>query len=306
MGTGSWDAADWSRYASASVKGRSRHEIFRAAGMKDAFDPAQIARRESCDSPDNPESTPVIIGVDVTGSMGALAEELIVKGLNTTFTELLDRRPISDPHVMAMAIGDAECDRAPLQVTQFEADIRIAEQLTQLWLEGGGGGNRGESYSLAHAFAGLKTVHDAFGKRGRKGFLFTVGDEPNLDGVTREQLEAVLGVDAQAGLSARDCADLASRTYEVFHIIVDGSYAARNLREVRRSWDPVLPQRVIHLQDPDKLSQTIVSAIELATGRDRADVVRSWDRSTALVVADAVRGIAPHRAGGRGLRRLFG
>jgi hypothetical protein len=307
MGTGSWDAGSWSRYAAASVKGRSRHEIFRSAGMRDAYDPRRIVMRESCDSADNPASTPVIIGVDVTGSMGALAEELIVKGLNTTFTELLDRRPISDPHVMAMAIGDAECDRAPLQVTQFEADIRIAQQLTELWLEGGGGGNRGESYSLAHAFAGLKTRHDALTKRGKKGFLFTVGDEPNLDGVTREQLHRVLGVDAQADLTARDCVDLASRSYEVFHIIVDGSYALRDLRGVRATWDPILPQRVIHLKDPDKLSQTIVSAIELLAGKDHDEVVGSWDGSTALVVADAVRGLQTRPGGGgRGLRRLFG
>lgn len=307
MGHGSWSAGDWGRYAAASVSGRSRAEIFGAQGMKDAYDPARIARRESCDSVDNPASTPVIIGVDVTGSMGSLAEELIVRGLNTTFTELLARRPVSDPHVMAMAIGDASCDAAPLQVTQFEADIRIAEQLTGLWLEGGGGGNRGESYSLAHAFAGLKTVHDAHAKRGTKGFLFTVGDEPNLDGVTRDQLRRVLGVEAQGDLSARDCADLASRTYEVFHVIVDGSYAARDLRGVRATWDPILPQRVIHLRDPSKLSETIVSTIELVAGRDRDAVVNSWDRSTALVVADAVRGLAV--AGGRrtsGLRRLFG
>jgi hypothetical protein len=303
MGSGSWTSSSWTRYAATSVKGRSRREIFGSAGMKPAYDPKRIARRESCDSADNPNSTPVIIGVDVTGSMGSLAEELIVGGLHTTFTELLDRRPIPDPHVMAMAIGDACCDRAPLQVTQFEADIRIAEQLTELWLEGGGGGNRGESYSLAHAFAGLKTVHDAFSKRGRKGFLFTVGDEPNLDGVSRDQLRDVLGIDAQADLSAADCVDLASRSYEVFHSIVGGSYAARDLAGVRATWDPILPERVLHLRDPGKLSQTIVSTIELIAGRDRDSVVRSWDRGTALVVAEAVRAISP-RAGGGGLRRL--
>jgi hypothetical protein len=305
MGHGSWDAGAWDRYAAGSVRGRSRHEIFRAGGMKPAYDPARVAFRESRDSLDNPCSTPVIIGVDVTGSMGALAEELIVRGLNTTFTELLDRRPISDPHVMAMAIGDAECDRAPLQVTQFEADIRIAQQLTELWLEGGGGGNRGESYSLAHAFAGLKTVHDAHQRRGRKGFLFTVGDEPNLDGVTRGQLRDVLGIDAQYDLSARDCVALASETYEVFHIIVDGTYAARDLKGVRRTWDPILPQRVIHLRDPAKLSQTIVSTIELLAGRDRDDVMRRWDRGTAVIVAEAVRGL-DRTPGRRGLRNLFG
>ena len=306
MGHGSWSAGDWTRYATSSVHGRSRAEIFGARGMKRAYDPARITVRESVDSADNPQSTPVIIGVDVTGSMGSLAEELIVRGLHTTFTELLARRPVTDPHVMAMAIGDAECDRAPLQVTQFEADIRIAQQLTELWLEGGGGGNRGESYSLAHAFAAFKTVHDAHERRGAKGFLFTVGDEPNLDGVSRDGLRRVLGVDAQTGLSARDCVELASRTYEVFHIIVDGSYARHNLRDVRRTWDPILPQRVIHLRDPERLSETIVSTIELASGRDHDDVVSSWDRSTAMVVAEAVRGVnaGPRRAGGlRGMWR---
>jgi hypothetical protein len=305
MGGGSWSAASWGSYAASSVHGRSRAAIFAARSMDARFDPKTIVKRESCDSADNPEATPVIIGVDVTGSMGSLAEELIVRGLNTTFTELLARRPVSDPHVMAMAIGDAFCDRAPLQVTEFEADIRIAEQLTALWLESGGGGNRGESYSLAHAFAGLKTVHDAATKRGKKGFLFTVGDEPNLDGVTRDQMRDILGVDVETDLSARDCVDIASRSYEVFHIIVDGSYAARDLKGVRRTWDPILPQRVIHLKDPSKLSETIVSAIELCVGRDRDSVMKSWDRSTALVVADAVGGLTMSKRGG-GLRRLFG
>jgi len=306
MGGGRWDAGKWEDYASSYVDGRSREEIFAARGMQDGYDPRLIIKRESCDGPDNPASTPVIIGVDVTGSMGSLAEELIVRGLETTFKELLARKPVSDPHLMAMAIGDAECDRAPLQVTQFEADIRIAQQLTELWLEGGGGGNRGESYSLAHAFAGLKTVHDAFTKRATKGFLFTVGDEPNLDGVKRDQLKRVMGVDAQGDLSARDCVELASRSYEVFHIIVDGSYAARDLRGVRKTWDPILPQRVIHLTDPSKLSETIVSTIELVAGRDRDAVVGSWDRSTALVVADAVRDVGVARGRLGGLRRLFG
>jgi hypothetical protein len=287
------------------VHGRSRAEIFGARGMKEAYDPARITKRESCDSPDNPASTPVIIGVDVTGSMGSLAEELIVRGLNVTFTELLNRKPVSDPHVMAMAIGDATCDRAPLQVTQFEADIRIAQQLTDLWLEGGGGGNRGESYSLAHVFAGLKTVHDAYAKRGKKGFLFTVGDEPNLDGVSREQLQRVLGVPVERDMTAQDCVDVASRTYEVFHIIVDGSYAARDLKGVRETWNPILPQRVIHLKDPSKLSETIVSAIELASGRDHETVVSSWDKSTALVVADAMRGLSVSKPRAGGLRRFF-
>ncbi|UZW54896.1 hypothetical protein NUH86_15685 [Sphingobium sp. JS3065] len=267
MGHGNWSARDWEAYAARSVHGRGRSELFGARGMDASYDPARIEMRESRDSADNPDSTPIIIGVDVTGSMGMLAEELVVHGLNETFTMLMDRRPVSDPHVMAMAIGDAYCDRAPLQVTQFEADLRIVEQLRQLWLEGGGGGNEGESYCLAHVFAGLKTEHDAMEKRRRKGFLFTVGDEPVLDGVERDQLARVLGIDAQRGVSGREAVKLASAGYEVFHIIVDGSYAARNMRKVRASWEAILPERVIHLKDPARLAETIVATIELASGR---------------------------------------
>lgn len=265
MGYGKWSNADWDRYASSSVHGRSRAELFGARGMRDEFDPALITVRESRDSDENPESTPIIIGVDVTGSMGMLAEELVVKGLNETFTDLIDRKPVPDPHVMAMAIGDAYYDRAPLQATQFEADLRIVEQLRELWLEGGGGGNRGESYSLAHAFAGLKTATDAYELRGKRGFLFTVGDEPVLDGIERDQLSRVLGVEARRGLSGREAVRLASEMYEVFHIIVDGSYARHNMAEVRASWERILPERVIYLRDPAKLAKTIVGTIEAAS-----------------------------------------
>ena len=47
-----------------------------------------------------------------------------------------------------------------------------------------------------------------------------------------------------------------------------------------------------------------MSAIELCVGRDRDSVMKSWDRSTALVVADAVSGLTMPKRGG-GLRRLF-
>ena len=76
--------------------------------------------------------------------------------------EILARKPVSDPHILCMGIGDVLCDQAPLQVTQFEADIRIAEQLEKLWLEKGGGGNSCESYNLPWYFAAMHTAIDCF------------------------------------------------------------------------------------------------------------------------------------------------
>lgn len=281
MGHGNWSNADWQRYADRSVRGRSRRELFGANGMDPAFDPARIVVRESRDSADNPAATPIIIGVDVTGSMGVLAQELVVNGLNETFTALLNGGPVRDPQVMAMAIGDAYTDAAPLQATQFEADLRIVEQLRQLWLEGGGGGNGGESYCLAHVFAATKTVHDAGERRGAKGFLFTVGDEPVHDGVERDQLARVLGLDAREGVSGREAVRWASERYEVFHLLLEGGYAASRPAEVRRSWERILPGRVLPLRDPADLAATVVAAIERTVGGRTA---QAGERLTVEVV----------------------
>jgi hypothetical protein len=74
--------------------------------------------------------------------MGIISDNIAKEGMPTLFKEIYDRKPITDPHIMFMGIGDVEAgDRSPLQVSQFEADIRLAEQLEKLHVEHGGGGN---------------------------------------------------------------------------------------------------------------------------------------------------------------------
>lgn len=116
--------------------------------------------------------------------------------------------------------------------------------MRELWLEGGGGENSGESNCLAHAFAGLKTSHDAKEKRGKRGFLFTVCDGPVHDGVERDQLARVLGVEARRGITGREAVRLASEAYDVFHIILDAGYANYGMDRVRDAW---LPERLAEL-----------------------------------------------------------
>ena len=147
MGAGRWDATSYASYAS-TTRGKTVDKIYSGRELHKDLDPKGVAVHESRDSADNPNATPVIVGLDVTGSMGMIAHTMAQKGLGVLFQEILDRKPISDPHIMFMGIGDAASDRAPLQVSQFEADDRIIEQLTKLWVEGSGGGNDSESYNL--------------------------------------------------------------------------------------------------------------------------------------------------------------
>jgi hypothetical protein len=294
MGGGTFDPGKYRAFASATV-GKSTDEIYTSRGMNKLLDPKGVKIRESRDSVDNPKSTPLIVGIDVTGSMGMIADALARKALGTLFTGVLDRKPISDPHVMFMAIGDANCDRAPLQVSQFEADNRVVEQLAQIYLEGGGGGNNFESYNLPWYFAAFHTVHDSMEKRGKRGYLFTVGDEEVPAALTKEQIKKFIGDDVQTNFETRDLLEAAQRSYDVYHIIIEeGSHASAYLNRTVDGWTNLLGQHVIRLADHTKLSETIVSCIEVAEGVDAAISAKGWGSGSGAIY-DAVKNLPKGR-----------
>lgn len=298
MGGGTWTASAWSDYSARNVvnkasvdaiyTSKSHHDI-----VKNGLDPKGVTIRESCDSADNPNSTAIIVALDVTGSMGSVLDVMARKGLPTLAEELYSRKPVTDPHIMFMGVGDVEHDSASLQITQFEADIRIAEQLTKLYLERGGGGNCYESYTLPWYFAALHTKIDCFEKRGKKGYLFTVGDEEPTPYLLAKDIERVLGEKPQkAKLLADEIFTMVSRNYEVFHLIVEqGSHCRFHKDAVVEKWTNLLGQRAILLSDHTKLGEVIISTIQVNEGASKEDVIASWDGSTSIVVAKAVDGI---------------
>ena len=176
MGYGSYKAKDWDKLRnSRGINSSSNvNDIFKNREVDPKYDPKNINVRESRDSADSPESTPIIIGFDDTGSMGYLAQEIAQNSLNKTVTEIYDKNPVTNPHVMCAAYGNAG-DVGPLQVTQFEADIKIVEQLLDLWIPLRGMGDSGDP--LLWYFAAKHTSIDSWEKRGKKGFLFTIGDD---------------------------------------------------------------------------------------------------------------------------------
>jgi hypothetical protein len=138
-------------------------------------------------------------------------------------------------------------------------------------------------------------------KRGKRGYLFTVGDEEAPAPLTKAQIKQFIGDDVEADLATRDLLELAQRSYDVFHVIIEeGSHARMHLNRVVDSWHGLLGQRVIRLADHKKLAETIVSAIEVAEGRDAAASAAGWG-SGSHVVLDAVknlpRGAAPKLLG---------
>ncbi len=307
MGTARFDANDWDRYSTRTTA-MPTAAIYTAKTIDNYLDPKNIAVRESRDSDVNPNSTPVALFLDVTGSMGVIADQIAKKGLGTTFQEILNRKPISDPHILIGGIGDIRSDRSPLQATQFEAGVpEITSQIERIFLEHGGGNNDHESYDLAWWFAAMKTATDAFEKRGKKGYLFTIGDEGPPESLPARLMRDKVGDTPQADLPSREALEMAERTWEVFHIVVEqGSYCRRHGAEnVAREWVDLLGERVIRLSDISKLGEVIVATIEVNEGRDKDAVAKSYGTGTDLVVARAVSGITTRKTGGAtGLVRL--
>ncbi len=291
MGTTRWDPTDWDDYVTSHAS-MSTSAIFSRRTICSNLDPKDVAVRESCDSEMNPNSTPIIVAVDNTGSMGMLAETLIRQGLGVLIEEILDRKPVTDPHVMFMAVGDAWCDQAPLQVTQFETDIRIASQLADFWVEGGGGGNDFESYNLPWYFAAKRTKCDAILKRNKKGYLFTVGDEPPPPALLAKHVQKFLGGGLQRDISTKELHKIASQTWEIFHIMVEeGNYYSSHPDKTRKLWQQILGQRAMPLSDHRKLAEVIVSTLQVMEGADAAKVAGSWSGGTELVVRKSLNGL---------------
>ena len=240
MGSSNWSSSDWQSFSS-NTRAKSTAQVFSQHGMHPDLNPRGVAMRESRDSAANPNSHAIIVASDVTGSMGMLAEALVRKGMGVLVEELLARKPVSDPHIMCMGVGDAYTDRAPLQTSQFEADIKIAQQLSQIWLEAGGGGNGGESYPLAWYFAARHTSIDCFEKRQKKGYLFTVGDENPHKVLTRDQVKKIFGDDIERDLTSAELLTMASRSYHVFHLLVEESRACEP--SVKQNWKDLLGER---------------------------------------------------------------
>jgi hypothetical protein len=280
MGSGIWstdvyDAAD--RYRRTTGKSAFAYSDSGARTVHPALDPRD-AYRESRDSAEHPRSTAITVLFDVTGSMRTVPQVLQRK--LPQLLGLLQRKGyVTDPQLMFGAIGDATCDRVPLQVGQFESDNRMDDDLGRIVLEGGGGGQRTESYELALYFMARHTSIDCLEKRGRRGYLFVIGDEMAYDRVKAGEVRRVIGDRLGEDVPLRSIVAEVQRSYDFYYLLPAGSSYAGD-RGMLAHWRDLIGQNVLEIDDLDAVCETIAltvglgeQAVDLDTGlRDLADV----------------------------------
>lgn len=248
MGSGSWTTSSFTNYVTSTSRSRgysatldSLGNITTSASNQDMFTSRRInellkpynVMRECRDSEEHPNTLPIVLALDVTGSLGQAAVE-IAKKLNVIMTKLYDDNN-SDIEFMIMGIGDLYCDNAPIQISQFESDIRIAEQLDKLWFEFGGGGNFSESYTAAWYMGSRHCDLDCW-KRGQKGIIITIGDERLNPSLPKSSLEQATGDSLEADVETTDLYNEASEKFDIYHIHVNHN-RDWDIKGIRKSWE---------------------------------------------------------------------
>lgn len=189
---------------------------------------------------------PVVIALDVTGSMGDNTK-IIYDKMPMFWGQIEQKGYLTDMAFSFCAVGDVYTDEAPLQITPFEKGIDIDGWLKKIWLEGNGGGQTMESYDLAALFYLTRcSISNC-----EKGFFFFIGDEgfyPELDGKpTREIFEGL------------------KNKFETYFLHLQYDCGSDNERIIK-DWRSVLGERLMILQEPKSIVDVIIGIIAMNMG----------------------------------------
>lgn len=270
MGGGVWDSGAYAsnKATRAATKTPDFAYTVSASAVHENLDPKRInakpfGKLESRDSDDHPNSHPVLVAFDVTGSNYERAVDAQKKLPN--LMELLGKY-VSDPQV-AIAAND---DYVPMinqrgshagcvQISDFESDNRVDEHIRNIWLTRNGGGNDGESYDLLLYIAARKVVLDSVEKRGKKGYFFMYADEPIFNHVSKIQVEAIFGDTIEKNIPIAEVIEEARRNFDIFVIWPEGGYDNAHQQYI----DLFGAESVLVLQHPNHICELIASTIGL-------------------------------------------
>ena len=258
---------------------RKAHETLDPKRQNQKGDNAGTIIRESLDFPEHPNTTPIVIVLDVTGSMASVPRQVITE--LPKLMEALHAAKVPDPQVLICAVGDAYSDTVPLQIGQFESDNRIDEQINNLFPEGGGGGGNHESYELMAYFLANYTHLDSVELRDTKGFCFFLADERVYSKVNGEQIKKLIDDTAavETGTDTKDVFDDLKAKYEVFMLYGHGAGGEKRcmdedtgnpdapLGRGTYGWKALLePEQVIAMSRPVDLVTQVANIVATRVG----------------------------------------
>lgn len=182
--------------------------------------------------------TPIVVALDVTRSRGD-DTKLMYDKLPALMGQIELKGYIENPGISFCAIGDANADRAPLQVGQFEADNRLDQVLERIWIEEGGGGTGQESYELAAYFYSRTNCVRLAAGTGKKGYFFFVGDEGFYPTLDKAHVRRIIGDDLPEDLDSAEAFRLLQEKFHAFLL-----FPQKTMQERKANIDAEIKARV--------------------------------------------------------------
>lgn len=248
MGYSNWDHSA-SQALNEERASKPREQVFVETRLHPAMNPYGVQRRESRDSAEHPNSVPIITMLDGTGSMQHLPTDFAGTILTRVMSLLVDDGFVPDPQILLSMICDYR-DQAVLQVGQFESGLEIDRDLTRLWLASGGGGSGSyeEAYELGMYWAATRPVMDSLELRGKKGYLFIIGDEMPSPSVKAYGVKAVIGDTIDHDIPTEDVLKMAQEKFHVFFFDANtGSYPG--VTRIFNRWQKLLGPNAIRMEN---------------------------------------------------------
>lgn len=302
MGSGTWNASTYAASTGTKISSGSSfgHDKFTRETGKlephESLDPFKVAKNgiiESRDSDDHPNSVPIVIGLDQTGSM-ARVPRVVQQKLGGIFDLLMLRGYIEDPQIAVGAYGDCYCDpiRSTVQFSNFESDNRIDDAIDNLILPGYGGRNGGETMSGLFYMMD-KVRSDAWEKRGKKGYAFFVADEISLDLLPEHVRDFVGDAQPQSPLEFKALAEKIMEKWEVFILLIDN--ASAHMQGSEAFYTKIFGKRnVLVLEEAEAVAETIALAIGVCEGTVDIDEASDDLKSTGaneLAIRNSVNAV---------------
>lgn len=270
MGCGSFSSSDYRDYSVSRGKyydadsGRVSGQHFEARKIDSSLDPKLFKIRECANNEEHPNTIPVILALDVTGSMGSACKET-ANALGVIVGNLYKK--VKDVEFCIMGIGDLAYDQAPIQMSQFESDVRIAESLDKLFMEHGGGGNSYESYTAAWYMGLKRTKLDCYDKQHRKGIIITMGDETLNTYLPVDKLNYHVKASEQGDVETRSLYKMAKEKFDIFHIAIDDTATQYSYYKtgIEQTFGELLGER-LKVATLQTLAKTIEDCITASVG----------------------------------------
>lgn len=231
-----------------------------ATSIHPSLDPRRIKDKingilESRDSAEHPESVPVLLTIDVTGSNKHNAIG-VQRFLPQLFNGL--KAVLAHPQLAIAANDDYDASYLnALQISEFESGNEIDDWIRSLFLVGNGGGNGKESYDLLLYAAAFKIEADCWQKRGRKGYMFLYADEPFPTILPARQVREIFGTEEPRSMTMPELIAATQQKWDI-HIL----WPASGQHHARQQYIQLFGTERVHtIESPDKFCEALIQII---------------------------------------------